>query len=83
MRITSGEYEYDFDLLDDGTMDTVVEVMDCDTGQIRMYRYSDTSEYRDPDSGSLNFDRFVGEVVLPNADADDWSVIYRVPEDWR
>jgi len=57
---------YDLTLLDDGTLDTVVRLPDGTE-----WHYSDTSDYRDPDSGALDFERWVNDVVLPDMDADD------------
>ena len=58
----------DLTLLDDGTMDTVVELPDGTE-----WRYSDTSWCRD-ESGALDFERWAREEVLPdmNADPDIW-----------
>ena len=53
----------DFDLGDDGTLDTLVYGPGGWIG-----RYSDTSDYREKDSGRLDWDRFVVDVVLP-----DWE----------
>ena len=60
----------DLTLLDDGTMDTVVELPDGTE-----WRYSDTSDYRD-DAGVLDFDTWAHDVVLPEMDADPylWNV---------
>lgn len=55
----------DFTLIDDGTMDTVVRLPNDEE-----WRYSDTSTYRDPDSGALDFARFVKDEVIPDMDAD-------------
>ena len=56
----------DLTLLDDGTMDTVVKLPDGTE-----WRYEDTSDYRDPDSGALDFEQWVEDVVLPDMDADE------------
>lgn len=64
---------YDCTLLDDGTMDTVVEVFDPITEQTREWRYSDTSDYRDPQSGALDEETFFAEVVIPDAECEDWG----------
>ncbi len=42
-----------FNLLDDGTMDTVVECTCTDCGRIWQERFSDTSDYRD-ENGSMD-----------------------------
>ncbi len=55
----------DLTLLDDGTLDTVVELPDGTE-----WRYSDTSDYRDDDGGALDFEAWVTEVVIPDMDAD-------------
>ena len=59
----------DLTLLDDGTLDTVVQLPDGTE-----WRYSDTSECRD-ESGALDFDKFAQDVVLPDMDAsaDIWE----------
>ena len=54
----------DFTLLDDGSMDTVVELPDGTE-----WRYLDTSDYRD-EHGALNFKAWVEDVVMPDMDAD-------------
>jgi hypothetical protein len=56
-------------LLDDGTLDTVVEVTCPKCDKVRVLRYSDTSEYRDSD-GALDEDRFFEEVVLDDFESD-------------
>lgn len=43
----------DVELLDDGTMDTVLRIDDQE------FRYSDSSDYRDPDTGAINLEEFV------------------------
>ena len=58
----------DLTLIDDGTLDTVVELPDGTE-----WRYSDTSDYRDI-GGMLDFDRWAKEVVLPDMDSDaEWA----------
>lgn len=64
--------EFDGTLLDDGTMDTVAEVTDKATGKVREFRYSDSSEYRDEDSGALDEDQFFNDVVFPDAACEEW-----------
>ena len=62
-------YEYgpqDFDLGDDGTMDTVVYLP---TGEEMRYSTETAWDYRDPDGG-LDFDAFIEGVVLPDLDSD-------------
>ena len=54
----------DLTLLDDGTMDTVVQLPDGTE-----WRYGDTSDYRDED-GTLHFEDWCFAVVLPDMDAD-------------
>ncbi len=54
----------DFTLLDDGTLDTVVELPDGTE-----WRYDDAADYRDCD-GALDFERWVTDVVLPDMYAD-------------
>ena len=53
-----------FTLLDDGTMDTVVKLPGG-----HEWRYLDTSDYRD-DSGTLDFDKWIEDVVIPDMDSD-------------
>ncbi len=58
----------DFTLIDDGTLDTVVETPDG-----KEWRYSDTSYYRDKDTGALDFERFCKDVVIPDYENDAWA----------
>ena len=60
----------DLTLLDDGTMDTVVRLPDGTEWRYTMSGYSLIDLYRDSD-GTLDFDRWVTDVVLPDMDADD------------
>ncbi len=63
---------YDITLLDDGTMDTVIEVSHPRWGdESQTFRYSDTSEYRDPETGYLDEDAFFEEVVIPDAEMEE------------
>jgi len=50
-------------LLDDGTLDTVVQVRGVE------FRYSDTSEYRDPETGALDLAAFTEEHLGDLEDA--------------
>ena len=62
--------DYEVYLVDDGTMDTVVEVCHGRWPRCRTFRYSDASEYRD-ESGCLNFDAFAKDVVIPDAEMEE------------
>ena len=65
MLDASKQYTHDdLMLIDDGTLDTVVMLPDGTE-----WRYSDTSAYRE-DSGVLDFEAWVEDVVLPDMDAD-------------
>lgn len=72
MAIDLGGYE--FELVDDGTLDTVIQVTDPVTGDTREYRYSQefVAEYRDND-GVLDLLAFCDEVVYDDvADDEEW-----------
>jgi hypothetical protein len=60
-------------LLDDGTIDTVIE---CPRGH--EIRFSDTGEYRDEHSGALDFERFIMEEVLENGGCDECEGVEEV-----
>lgn len=62
--------EYNVYLIDDGTMDTVIKVNHERWAEPRVYRYTDTSDYRD-ESGSLDFDTFIADVVIPDAELEE------------
>ncbi len=57
----------DYELTDDGTLDTVIRV--SAEGQTFDLRYSDTSAYRD-DSGMLDVDRFWHDVASADAELE-------------
>lgn len=57
-------------LLDDGTLDTVVELTCPDCGHVWEWRYSDTSGYRDENTGALDTDTFFSDVVEPDFNSD-------------
>jgi hypothetical protein len=57
----------DFTLLDDGTMDTVIEGPD---GKELRYSAESAANYRD-ESGALDLESFVTEVVLPEWEPTD------------
>ena len=67
--------EFSVTLLDDGTMDTVVEVTDKQTNKTRKYRYDLESacEYRDENTGCLDFETFCTDIVFPDAACDEWD----------
>ena len=62
--------EYDVCLVDDGTMDTVVEVSHERWEEPRTYRYHDTSAYRD-ENGCVDMEAFAAEVVIPDAETEE------------
>lgn len=66
--------EYQVNLIDDGTLDTVVVVYDVETGQTKTFHYSTerAAEYRDAE-GELDLERFVKETVGPEAAVYDWD----------
>lgn len=55
----------DFTLIDDGSLDTVVELPNGET-----WRYAEAIDYRDPDTGELDFDLWVLDRVIPDVEAD-------------
>ena len=63
---------YKVSLLDDGTMDTVVEVTDKASGITREFRYDCelTGDYRD-ESGALDEASFFADVVITDAESDE------------
>ncbi len=65
MRFLGPHTVSDFSLIDDGTLDTVVGLPDGTE-----YRYSDTFDYRDPDTGELDFDRWIVEIVIPDVESE-------------
>lgn len=71
---------FEFDLVDDGTMDTVVEVWKNDR-LIGTFRYDCefAAEYRD-ESGALDMDRFIEEVLMEDAE-NDFLDDTNLPED--
>ena len=61
---------------DDGSLDTIIECICEDCDYRYTLRYGDTSEYRDPDTGELDLDRFIEEVVYYDTDdepCDCWE----------
>ena len=64
---------YEFTLLDDGTLDTVIGVHDPVTDITQEFRYGLdlAAEYRD-ETGCLDLDRFIDDIVGPDADTFDW-----------
>lgn len=70
-RLESGDADAsDFTLLDDGTMDTVVQV-DA-TGEEIRFSGETAADYRD-ESGALDFEAFVDDEVLPALDSEEYS----------
>ena len=63
---------YEFELVDDGTLDTVVSIRNTDTDVTHEYRYLDTSAYRDED-GYLYFDQFVRDYVWDDISDDEFA----------
>lgn len=59
MTITSEDKALEFDLIDDGTLDTVISVHCNDCDRVWEERFGDTSDYRDSDTGVLDFDAFL------------------------
>ena len=66
--VVSADDKYDVTLLDEGTMDTVVEVYHSRWDEPKIYRYSTecAAVYRDND-GVLDMQSFVDDVVIPDA----------------
>ena len=59
MGIANENKALGFDLIDDGTIDTVIEVHCNNCDRVWEERFSDTSDYRDPDTGILDFNAFL------------------------
>jgi len=55
-----------FNLIDDGSMDTVVEATCEECGMVTEYRYDceTAAHYRDAETGTLDFETFCSEVVV-------------------
>lgn len=62
--------EYGIDLIDEGTMDTVVDVYHPRWDEPKTFRYSDTSDYRD-EAGCLDLKTFAEKVVIPDAEQEE------------
>lgn len=73
----------DCTLIDDGTLDTVVEVL----GETYRYGWEGSADYRDEFDGMLDQDEFFSEVAIPDAEAarntevlEYWIVTQRFAE---
>lgn len=79
---TIDNHEYYFTLGDDGTLDTVVEVFDKTSDKTVTWRYcmETASYYRDRETGCLDFDEFIDDIVGPDASAHDWGDVPAVNE---
>lgn len=65
-----------FSLLDDGTMDTVIAVYCPNCDRVWEERFGDTSDYRDPDTGVLDFDLFLDvytDGIYCECESKDWT----------
>ena len=72
MMVVSLNNQYDVTLLDDGTMDTVVEISHKRWDEPKEYRYSTecASAYRDND-GVLDMQSFIDDIVIPDAELEE------------
>ncbi len=61
---------YKYELVDDGTSDTVIRVTCIASTEMR-FSQETAVEYRDDETGELDFDRFIAEVVDPAAEEHD------------
>lgn len=63
--------EYDVRLLDDGTLNTVIEVSAERWDDVQTYHYSQeaATAYRDED-GCLDLQAFANDVVIPDIEAE-------------
>jgi len=70
--VISANDAYEVTLIDDGTLDTVVEVSHERWTEPKVYRYSTecAAAYRDND-GVLDMQAFADDVVIPDAELEE------------
>jgi hypothetical protein len=67
--------EFSVGLVDDGTLDTVIEIEHAPCGTVWEWRYDleTAADYRD-ETGFLDLPRFLEEIVEPDLESDGCAV---------